>query len=267
MNKLFLPLALAALSLTVTHAAEHGAPAGAPHGAPDSASHDAGHAHWSYAGAQGASHWGDMQADYATCKLGKAQSPIDIRSAERAVKSAPIGFSYRMSAAEVVNNGHTVQVNLASGGKLKLASGNYKLLQFHFHTPSEEKVNGKSYAMVAHLVHRNDSGKLAVVAVLFNKGRENPALAKVFAVMPPRADGKAEIGGGFNVTDLLPASQGYFAFKGSLTTPPCSEDVLWHVLKQPVELSKGQLATFQKLYPMNARPVQPLNGRPVEENM
>lgn len=223
------------------------------------------HAHWSYSGKSDAKHWGDMQPDYVGCKLGKEQSPIDIRRATKADLPA-IGFDYANGPAEVINNGHTIQVNLAAGGKAKLASGDHELLQFHFHTPSEEKINGKAYPMVAHLVHRSGEGKLAVVAVLFKLGKENPVLTRVFSAMPQKADEKAVLEGGMNVADLLPAKQAYYAFMGSLTTPPCSEGVRWHVLKQPVELSKAQLVAFKKLYPMNARPVQPLNGRAVVQN-
>lgn len=221
--------------------------------------------HWTYTGAQGAEKWGDLEKDFATCKLGKKQSPIDIKGATKGSLPA-IAFNYGQGAAEVVNNGHTIQVNLAAGGDVKVASGGYKLLQFHFHTPSEELVNGKPYPLVAHLVHKSDAGKLAVVAVLFKEGKPNAALQKVFAAMPAKEGGKAELGGGLNVADMLPAKQAYWAFEGSLTTPPCSEEVQWHVLKEPVELSPAQLAAFKKLYPMNARPVQPLNGRALQES-
>ncbi|MFT3815031.1 MAG: carbonic anhydrase family protein [Acidovorax sp.] len=220
-------------------------------------------AHWSYHGPTGAAQWGDLEPDFATCKLGREQSPIDITHAAKADLPA-IGFGYARSAAEVVNNGHTIQVNLDNGGTVQLASGSYQLVQFHFHAPSEEKVNGKAHALVAHLVHRNGEGKLAVVAVLFKLGRANPALARVFAAMPREEGGKAALDGGFNAADLLPAARGYYAFNGSLTTPPCSENVAWQVLKTPVEMSRAQLAAFRQLYPMNARPVQPLNGRSVQ---
>ena len=228
--------------------------------------HDA-HAapHWTYSGPTGAAKWGDMQADFATCKLGKEQSPIDIKGAAKA-DLAPIEFGYKQSAAEVVNNGHTIQVNLKDGGMIKLGSGSYKLLQFHFHTPSEEKVNGKAYPMVAHLVHKSDAGELAVVAVLFKNGKKNRALTEVFSTMPTKADAAADLPGGLNAADFLPEKQGYYAFVGSLTTPPCSEGVRWQVLKDPVELSQGQLNGFKRLYPMNARPVQPLNGRKLQES-
>jgi carbonic anhydrase len=165
-----------------------------------------------------------------------------------------------------VNTGHSIQVNLAAGGTVDLASGTYKIVQFHFHAPSEEKIDGHPYAMVAHLVHSDDAGKLAVVAVLFKEGKANPTLAKVFAVMPAKEGEKVALEGGVNPADLLPARQDYYAYVGSLTTPPCTEGVRWQVLKQPVELSKEQLAAFRKLYPMNARPVQPLNGRKVEQS-
>ena len=228
--------------------------------------HEAGHSpHWSYSGPTGTAKWGDMEEEFASCKLGKKQSPIDIKGAKKSDLPA-IEFNYNQTPAEVVNNGHTIQVNLTQGGEVKVASGGYKLLQFHFHSPSEEKVNGRPYPLVAHLVHKSDAGKLAVIAVLFKKGKKNPSLEKVFAAMPGKADGKAELAGGVNATDLLPAKRAYWAFEGSLTTPPCSEDVQWQVLKDPVELSKDQLAAFKKLYPMNARPVQPLNGRSLLES-
>ncbi|MFZ4478659.1 MAG: carbonic anhydrase [Rhodoferax sp.] len=254
MQKLILVAALSALALSTAVAEEKGS------------RHDAGKpAHWSYTGSTGALKWGDMQADFATCKLGRKQSPIDIKGASKGGLPA-IGFNYGQSNAEVVNNGHTIQVNLTSGGDVKVASGGYKLLQFHFHTPSEEQVNGKAYPLVAHLVHRSDSGKLAVVAILFKEGQKNAALDKVFTAMPANEDAKAELAGGMNATSLLPAKRAYWAFEGSLTTPPCSEDVQWHVLKEAVEISAAQLAAFKKLYPMNARPVQPLNGRTLQES-
>jgi carbonic anhydrase len=222
--------------------------------------------HWGYAGKNPASHWGELQPDFAACKLGREQSPIDIRSSGKSAVPVPLEFSYTPGAAEVVNNGHTIQVNLASGGSVKLASGSAQLLQFHFHAPSEEKINGKSYPLVAHLVHKDAQGQLAVVGVLFKLGKPNAALAKVFAAMPAQAGGKASLAEPFDAATLLPAQRSYWAFMGSLTTPPCSEGVRWQVLKTPVELSRAQLDAFRKLYPMNARPVQPLNGRKVEFN-
>ncbi len=224
---------------------------------------DKGAAHWAYTGKAGTAHWAELEQDFAACKLGRAQSPIDIRHA-KAGAPAPIDFGYTASGADIVNNGHTVQVNVPDGGQVHLASGDYKLLQFHFHTPSEEMVNGKHYPLVAHLVHRNDAGELAVVAVLFKQGHENAALKPLFAALPAHAGEHHAVDGNVDLSSLLPADHHYYGYMGSLTTPPCSEGVHWQVMRQPVEISKAQLAAFRKLYPMNARPVQPLHGRVVE---
>lgn len=223
------------------------------------------HPHWGYKGHGGASHWAELDESFAACKLGKQQSPINIETAKtKKAELAPLAFAYTASAAEVVNNGHTIQINLPAAGSVGIAGADYKLLQFHFHAPSEEFINGKPYPMVAHLVHKNADGKLAVVAVLFKRGKENAALKAVFANLPAKEGETKALEAPLNVADFLPKDQTYFAFAGSLTTPPCSEEVRWQVLKTPVELSAAQIATFRKLYPMNARPVQPLNGRTVE---
>ena len=223
------------------------------------------HAHWTYGGETGPGHWGDLDKDSAACKLGKEQSPIDITGA-KAADLPPIAFDYRDSPAEIANNGHTVQVNLTAGGAIKVGGVEYKLLQFHFHTPSEEKFNGKAHGLVAHLVHKSAEGKLAVVAILFDAGKENGPLKPVFGAMPAKANETRPLAAPVNVATFLPAKRGYYMFMGSLTTPPCSEGVRWLVLKDPQEVSQGELATFQKLYPMNARPTQPRNGRLLEES-
>jgi len=221
--------------------------------------------HWGYGGEHGPEHWGDMEAGFATCKLGKEQSPIDIRNASHGELPA-LEFGYTKSGAEVVNNGHTIQVNLVDGGALTLEGVPYKLVQFHFHAPSENEVDGKAYSMELHLVHQSAEGHLAVVAVLLTEGKANAALGPVFANLPPTEGGRKPLGAGFNAAGLLPAARGYYKYFGSLTTPPCTEGVRWQVLKQPVEVSKDQVSAFHKLYKTNARPVQPLNGRTVEEN-
>lgn len=221
--------------------------------------------HWGYGGEHGPQVWGDMEADFAACKLGKEQSPIDIRNPKKSALPA-LDFEYKKSSAEVVNNGHTIQVTPVDGGVLNLDGVPYKLVQFHFHAPSEEKINGKAYSMVAHLVHQSADGKLAVVAVLLTEGKNNAALDPLFEAFPQTEGGKKTLAADFNAAELLPAARGYYRYVGSLTTPPCSEGVRWQVLKQPVEVSKTQIAAFRKLYNMNARPVQPLNGRKVEED-
>ena len=221
--------------------------------------------HWGYQGNAGPAHWGSMEKEFASCKLGRQQSPVDIltKSVEKAQLPA-IKAAYKESAGTLANNGHTIQVDLADGGGAGLPSGEYKLVQFHFHTPSEEMIDGRRFALVAHLVHKNAAGNLAVIAVLFKGGKENAALKDIFNSLPAR-EGKEALKTNFDASGLLPVSLGYYAFMGSLTTPPCSEEVAWHVLKQPVEMSSAQIGAFRKIFKMNARPVQPLNGRRVLE--
>lgn len=225
-------------------------------------------AHWGYSGHGGPKEWAALDEGFKTCKLGKLQSPINIetRKVEKAADGKPIGFAYTSGSGEVVNNGHTIQINLPASGAITLDGTEYKLLQFHFHTPSEEKMDGKNYPLVAHLVHKSAQGQLAVVGVLFKAGKENAALKPVFAALPAKSGETAKLDTPFDAAALLPADHAYYAFMGSLTTPPCSEEVHWQVLKTPVELSNAQLASFRKLYAMNARPVQPLNGRKVVLN-
>jgi carbonic anhydrase len=223
-------------------------------------------AHWGYTGKEGADKWGDLKQEFATCKLGKEQSPIDIRDKD-AVKSKldAIKFDYKPSPLKIIDNGHTIQVNYAPGSSITVGGSQYELLQFHFHKPSEEKVNGKAYAMVAHLVHKNKEGKLAVVGVLLDTGKENPTLKTLWSNLPKEKEKETAVDKvNIDVATLLPRDRNYYTFAGSLTTPPCSESVTWFVLKSPVQASKAQFDAFGKLYAMNARPVQPLNGRVIK---
>lgn len=225
-------------------------------------------AHWSYKGAEGPSHWAQLDPHFAECAAGHAQSPIDIRKPVRQAGLPDLAFDYRDVPLRIVNNGHTVQVNEDGGGALTIGDHAYTLAQFHFHTPSEERVNGKPYDMVAHLVHKDAAGQLAVVAVLFKKGARNDALATVLDNMPIAAGPEhAVTGRSFNAANLLPARHGYYHFTGSLTTPPCSEGVAWYVMNTPVEVSAAQLRQLHLLYRHNNRPVQPLHGREVVEHI
>lgn len=224
---------------------------------------EAGHA-WSYEGEKGPSHWGDLKTEYATCKTGKHQSPIDITSATPADLPA-IEFSYTPSPFRIIDNGHSVQINLDPGSFIAVGGKRYDLVQFHFHRPSEEQFRGKPYPMVAHLVHKDADGKLAVVAVLLKKGHANPFIEALWKDLPRDVGQEhAPQGKSVDLRELLPANHGYYTFTGSLTTPPCSEDVTWFVLKQPVEISKAEETAFSAKYAHNARPVQPLNGRTVQ---
>jgi len=220
--------------------------------------------HFEYDGEHGPGHWGAIDPSFKACGLGKRQSPINIETNQTEKGGLkPIPFAYLPGPAEIINNGHTIQVNLPASGTARFDGMEYKLVQFHFHTPSEEKINSMASHMVAHLVHKAGDTKLAVVAVLFKLGKENMALKPVFDNLPDK-QGQVRPINVFNPADILPADPTYFAYLGSLTTPPCSEEVRWHVMKTPIEISYTQLSAFKKLYKMNARPVQPLNGRRVQ---
>lgn len=218
--------------------------------------------HWSYEGATGPDHWGDLSPDYAKCKTGSEQSPINITSSVASDLPA-IEFHYTESALKIINNGHTVQVNSDGRSSMTVGGKQYKLLQFHFHHPSEEQMNGKSHDMVIHLVHQDAEEHKAVIAVLVDQGASNSALKTIFSHLPRDSEGEVTTGAAINPADLLPKATSYYTFPGSLTTPPCSQGVTWFVLKQPVTVSQDELEQFVRLYPHNARSVQPLHQRTV----
>ena len=231
------------------------------------ATHAGGEVHWAYDGENGPQAWGKLKPDFNVCALGKRQSPINIEeSATLQGPAEPLQFNYQPSSGTVVNNGHTIQVDLYGENSLTVRGSNYKLVQFHFHTPSEEQINFKSFAMVAHLVHKNAEGQLAVVAVLLDPGVSNDLINKVWTYMPLDTNDRVRIPTGLiDMNELLPKDQRYYQFMGSLTTPPCTEGVLWMVMKQATPVSKEQIKLFSQLFPRNARPVQPLNGRAVRD--
>ena len=221
---------------------------------------------WTYNGDEGPQHWGDVKPDYATCKLGRLQSPIDIRDAKKA-PLPPIHFDYKPSPLKIIDNGHSIQVNYAPGSFISIGEKRYELRQFHFHHPSEERIAGNQYDMVIHLVHADSEGHLAVIAVLFKNGNADPTIRTLWQNLPAQKDKEETVPGvNINAGSLLPQSLDYYTFEGSLTTPPCSEGVTWFVLRNPRGISPEQVNTFAKLYPNNARPTQPLNGRVVSES-
>jgi carbonic anhydrase len=221
--------------------------------------------HWTYQGSTGPTHWSALESDFKSCGIGHAQSPIDIkRSAVKQETMPVIAFAYHLGPLKMIDNGHTIQINVAPGSAIDVGGHHYELVQFHFHKPSEEAIDGKHAAMVAHLVHKDADGKLAVVAVLLNAGETNPLVAVLWNNLPKQKGVEVEAKGvDVDPTELLPRDRAYYTFPGSLTTPPCSEGVTWYVLKNPSTLSSGEIARFANAYSMNARPLQPLNGRVV----
>ena len=227
---------------------------------------DPGHAaHWSYEGAGGPEGWGRMNPEFAKCSTGSRQSPIDIRDGIKVSLDA-VAFDYKPSAFRVLDNGHTVQVNVGPGNSIEVLGRRYDLLQFHFHRPSEERVNGKQFDMVVHLVHKDLEGRLAVVAVLLERGSALPIVQSVWNNLPLERGDEVAAKLPLDLGALLPVERSYFTYMGSLTTPPCSEGVLWMVMKNPVQVSAEQIGIFSRLYPMNARPVQSASGRLIKES-
>ena len=221
--------------------------------------------HWDYEGEGRPENWSKLDPKNTSCATGQRQSPIDIRDGIK-VDLEPINFNYRPSTFRIVNNGHTVQVEVGDSS-ISLIGKSYELIQFHFHRPSEEKINGQRFEMVVHLVHRSYEGQLAVVAIMLERGSENPfiqtlwnnlPLEKNTPVQPPSAV--------IDLAALLPATRGYYTYMGSLTTPPCTEGVRWLVMKQPIQVSADQINIFSRLYKNNARPTQPTAGRLIKED-
>ena len=225
----------------------------------------AGPAHWDYVGGAGPESWGQMKPEFAKCSSGTRQSPIDIRDGIK-VNLDPVQFDYKPSPFRVLDNGHTVQVNVGPGNSIDVAGRRFDLVQFHFHRPSEERINGKQFDMVAHLVHKDIDGRLAVVAVLLDRGSAHPLVQSVWNNLPLEKGDEVAARTTLDMNTLLPTERSYFTYMGSLTTPPCSEGVLWMVMKTPMPISNEQVGIFARLYPMNARPIQSVSGRLIKES-
>ncbi|NHZ80116.1 carbonic anhydrase family protein [Massilia sp. CCM 8695] len=221
--------------------------------------------HWSYEGETGPANWGKINSAWAKCDTGTRQSPIDLRDGMK-VDLEQITFDYKPSGFSVVDNGHTVQVTVGGGNFLTVQNRSYELLQFHFHRPSEERVNGKGFEMVVHMVHKDPEGKLAVLAVLLERGKGNNLIQTVWNNLPLEKLDVVNPNVVLDVADMLPQRRDYFTFMGSLTTPPCNEGVLWLVMKQPMQASPAQMALFSRMYPLNARPLQSSAGRMIKES-
>jgi carbonic anhydrase len=216
---------------------------------------------WGYDGIMGPERWG---REFPTCAKGKLQSPLDIRGPFVKAR-ATVSADYKEGPLKIINNGHTIQVNVAAGSKLRIDSMPYDLLQFHFHRPSEEKIDGKPMAMVIHFVHKNAAGKLAVLGILLKEGNENPLIKTLWDNLP-QAEGPeiSPEGVNFNPGKLLPREFDFYSYEGSLTTPPCTEGVTFYILKATVNVSNDQVNKFP--FQRNARPVQPRNGREIVTN-
>ena len=223
------------------------------------------HPGWSYEGATGPLNWGKLAPENAMCEMGRNQAPINIVGALQSSEE-PLHPDYTKGSREIVNNGHTIQVDFEPGNTLVIDGVTFSLKQMHFHAPSENQIAGQSFPMEAHFVHADAQGNLLVLAVMFREGDANSALNKVWAAMPPDSGPARPLPNAVTPLALMPKSMSYYRFSGSLTTPPCSEGVRWLVLKTPVSVSKAQIESFEHaMKHHNNRPVQPLNGRVVIE--
>ena len=223
-------------------------------------------AHWGYTGHNNPTQWGELSPKYAMCSQGKNQSPINlVINDSKETNLQDITFSYKTDSHTVLNNGHTIQVNVDAGSTIMIDGKTFELKQFHFHTPSENEINGKHFPLEAHFVHLDKEGNIAVVALMFEEGKSNPILEKVWDKMPAKEEDKNLFTlSSADVNALLPEDKAYYRFSGSLTTPPCSEGVRWFVLKKPVSVSKEQVEKFlHTMHHPNNRPVQGLNARKV----
>lgn len=220
---------------------------------------------WDYEGAGAPEHWSQIKPEYAKCSTGTRQSPIDIRDGIK-VQLDPVQFDYKPSGFNVIDDGHTIQVNVGPGNSIEVMGRRYDLQQFHFHRPSEERINGRQFDMVTHLVHKDMEGRIAIVAVLLDRGSAHPVVQSVWNNLPLEKGDTVAARGAIDLSSLLPQDRSYYTYMGSMTTPPCSEGVLWMVMKTPMPISPEQVGIFSRLYPMNARPIQASAGRLIKES-
>ncbi|MCG8710335.1 carbonic anhydrase family protein [Brenneria sp. 4F2] len=221
------------------------------------------HAHWSYEGQESPSHWGKLSPDFSLCDNGKNQSPIDIHGAMKTAHDG-LKLSYQTGTQHIVNNGHTIEVEVSSGNTLTIDNDTFTLQQFHFHAPSENEIDGKTFPLEAHFVYKDQQGTLTVMALMFEQGAPNQEIEKAWQQMPLTLNTPALLTTPLNIGALIPSveTQNYYRFSGSLTTPPCSEGVRWLVLDNTATISAAQLAKFTAaIHHANNRPIQPLNGR------
>jgi carbonic anhydrase len=220
---------------------------------------------WSYSGKSGPANWSKLDKSFAICAEGQAQSPIDIP--DQTVRKGDFPsmlFNYKPTPLAVTDNGRTVSAKYDPGSYFSLEGVKYDLQSIELHKPGEHKVNGKGHEMEAYLVHKGKGDKLGILVVPLDPGKENAIVKAILTNVPATKGKENEVPSvTINAVDLLPSSKDYYAYAGSATTPPCTENVEWFLLKNAVSVSPDQIARFGKLYPMNARPVQPIHGRDI----
>jgi len=218
---------------------------------------------WGYDGDLDPNHWAALQAEYALCGTGQSQSPIDLISKGMVDGTDLLDIDYHSAPLNEVNTGLTLQMNYAQGSTVTIDDQAYELVQFHFHTPSEHLMDHKPGEMELHLVHKNTEDQLAVVGVMIEPGVTNQALEEILSNTPAGPGQERITDLPVDASQLLPRDRSFYHYQGSLTTPPCSEDVNWVVMKEPIQASTQQIDAFKSRFRANARPVQGLHRRPV----
>jgi len=217
---------------------------------------------WGYTGETGPEHWAGMNTDYTTCQSGQMQSPVDLKW-HKPVKGGSVAVAYKPAKTFVSDNGHAIQVGFDSAGHVKFKGKTYELTQAHFHSPSEHTLSGKQFPLEVHFLNKDAEGKILVLAAFYNEGKENPILGKIWNAIPnppaPASSNDLQL----NTHEMLPTMKTYYEYKGSLTVPPCTEDVQWVVFNTPMTVSKAQIEALHHFHDGNARPTQSLNGRKV----
>lgn len=224
---------------------------------------------WSYEGKTGPKHWGELDSANLACKNGKEQSPINVKNEEVSKNNGKtfLEINYSPAMFSLLNNGHTIQANSIKGqNSIILDKKEYKLEQFHFHTSSEHQFDGKNFDMELHLVHKNKNDQLAVLGVMIKAGDRNNELELIWGNAPKNNSGEVILEETIDLMKVLPKDKQLFRYRGSLTTPPCTEGVTWIVLQEPIQMSNQQIETFRNIFQDNHRPVQPINDREILSN-
>jgi carbonic anhydrase len=223
---------------------------------------------WSYEGTCGPAYWGDLTPEFSPCREGRAQSPIDLTQAVVA-DNGLVNVRYCRTPINLVNTGNSIQLDVEPGSVVEINGAVFQLIQLHFHSPAEHTIDGQRCAIEMHLVHADSDGHIAVLAVMLTPGQtDHDSFTELWAHLPPKTDQRCvSESTSMNPRSLLPDDvTSCFLYTGSLTTPPCTEGVIWVVLTNPVALSESQIAAFRKLYDGNARPLQDRNARPIHRN-
>ena len=229
-----------------------------------------GEVHWGYEGDIGPEHWADLSPDFAMCRDGAEQSPIDLAGAtevegaalERRLGETVLNLEQRARVMDIVDNGHTIQVTNDVPMALDMDGVHYELVQFHFHAPSEHTIDGEHAPLEVHFVHKSAAGELAVIGILVEEGEHDVLWDPIIGSLPEGpGDARHLEGLELDMRELRPLPKRYYRYRGSLTTPPCSEGVEWIVMAEKRQISPEQMGAMVAHLHDNNRPVQPLGDR------